>query len=175
MPPTLTLRSYTHEDLPVIRQLLIDVHGDAYADQMDDEFHQRFPWFVDHWGKNQGFACVVAYDGEEAAGFAYGAPATPGHEWWRPYLDPAPQDPVTFSLSELMVRPAWRKQGISEQLHRALLDTRSEAHAVLLVDTAHPRVQALYESWGYRKVGEQRPFADSPLYAVMLAGLPLAA
>ncbi len=34
-------------------------------------------------------------------------------------------------------------------------------------------VQALYESWGYRKVGERQPFPDSPVYAVMLADLPL--
>jgi len=32
-----------------------------------------------------------------------------------------------------------------------------------------------YESWGYRKVGESRPFADSPLYALMVADLPLTA
>ncbi|OKJ48607.1 acetyltransferase [Streptomyces sp. CB02009] len=32
-------------------------------------------------------------------------------------------------------------------------------------------LQALYESWGYRKIGERQPFADSPVYAVMLRGL----
>jgi hypothetical protein len=26
------------------------VHADAFADQMDDDFHRRFPWFVDQWG-----------------------------------------------------------------------------------------------------------------------------
>jgi hypothetical protein len=41
------------------------------------------------------------------------------------------------------------------------------------VDTTHPKVQALYESWGYRKIGEGQPFTDSPVYAVMLADLPL--
>jgi len=45
----------------------------------------------------------------------------------------------------------------------------------LSVDTTHPKVQALYESWGYRKGGESRPFADSPLYALMVAELPLTA
>ena len=35
-------------------------------------------------------------------------------------------------------------------------------------------VQAMYESWGYRKVGVRQPFPDSPVYAVMLAELPLA-
>lgn len=70
-----------------------------------------------------------------------------------------------------MVRPQWRKQGIADQLHSALLQERSEDLAVLLVDVTHPKVQGLYESWGYDKVGEQRPFADSPLYAVMVKSL----
>jgi hypothetical protein len=42
---------------------------------------------------------------------------------------------------------------------------------VLLVDVTHPKVQSLYETWGYDKVGEQRPFADSPTYAVMVREL----
>lgn len=167
------LRRYTTEDLPSIRQMLIDVHADAFADQMDDEFHRRFPWFVDQWGGRKDFACVVGYDEDEPFGYAYGAPATEGREWWRPFI-PAPADPSTFSLSELMVRPRWRKQGLSEVLHRALLDGRPEAMVALSVDTTHPRVQKMYESWGYRKVGESRPFADSPLYALMVADLPLA-
>lgn len=166
------LRTYTTEDLPSIRQMLIDVHTDAFAAQMDDEFHRRFPWFVDQWGQRKDFACVVGYDGDEPVGYAYGAPATAGREWWRPFI-PEPADPSTFSLSELMVRPRWRKQGLSEVLHRALTDGRPEAMVTLSVDTAHPRVQELYESWGYRKVGESRPFADSPLYALMVADLPL--
>ncbi|WP_413788305.1 acetyltransferase [Streptomyces anulatus] len=29
----------------------------------------------------------------------------------------------------------------------------------------------MYKSWRYEKAGEQRPFADSPLYAVMVKSL----
>lgn len=166
------LRRCTRDDVPAIRQLLIDVHADAFADQMDNEFHRRFPWFVDQWGSREGFVCVIGFDGTEPIGYAYGAPAIQGREWWREFI-PAPEDPSTFHLSELMVRPKWRKQGNSELLHRALLDNRPEALAALSVDTEHPHVQALYESWGYRKAGDSRPFADSPLYAVMVAELPL--
>ncbi|WP_240799924.1 hypothetical protein [Streptomyces sp. A1277] len=41
----------------------------------------------------------------------------------------------------------------------------------LLVDSTHPRVQALYEKWGYEKRDEARPSDDSPLYAVMVRTL----
>ncbi|MFB7030911.1 MULTISPECIES: GNAT family N-acetyltransferase [unclassified Streptomyces] len=169
---TVELRRFTHADLPAIRQVLLQVHADAYADDIDDEFVQRFPWFVDHWGHHPGFACVIGYDGPEPVGFAYGAPAAPGREWWREHLPTPPADQSTFSVSELMVRPRWRKTGAAEQLHTALLADRPEALAVLLVDPAHPKVQSLYEAWGYRRVGNRQPFPDSPNFAVMLRGLP---
>jgi ribosomal protein S18 acetylase RimI-like enzyme len=70
-----------------------------------------------------------------------------------------------------MVRPAWRRQGIADRLHDALLSEQDEDLAVLLVDVTPPKVQALHTRWGYQKVGEQRPFADSPLYAVMVKNL----
>lgn len=169
----LAVRRYSHDDLPKIRQAIIDVHADAYADAMDDEFNQRFSWFVDHWGGNPDFDCVIAWGGDEAVAFAYGAPGAEGREWWREHLDEAPERHRTFSYSELAVRKKWRKQGVSERVTRALLDGRDEDLAVLLVDTGHPRVQALYERWGFRKIGERRPFPDSPVYAVMIADLPL--
>lgn len=169
----LVVRRFVHKDLPQIRQALIDVHADAHADAMDDEFNQRFPWFVDHWGGHPEFACVMAFNGEEPVAFAYGAPANPNREWWREHLKPAPEKDRTFSFSELAVRTKWRKQGVAHALFRALLEDRPEDLAVLLVDVMHPRVQALYESWGFRKVGERQPFPDSPVYAVMLAELPL--
>ncbi|MFF4249020.1 acetyltransferase [Streptomyces sp. NPDC001822] len=37
----------------------------------------------------------------------------------------------------------------------------------------HPKVQELSETWGYTKAGEQQPFADSPVYAVVLKKLPV--
>ncbi|MGP2436574.1 GNAT family N-acetyltransferase [Streptomyces sp. JW3] len=174
MEPSVTeLHHFQHGNLPEgFRQMLIDVHADAYADQMDDPFHQRFDWFVDHWSSAEGFTCVVAYDEGEPTGFAYGAPATPGREWWRDCgYEPDSGRTATYSVSEIMVRPRWRKQGVSGRLHAALLEERAEDLAVLLVEVGHPKVRALYESWGYQKVGERQPFADSPLFAVMVKEL----
>ncbi len=42
---------------------------------------------------------------------------------------------------------------------------------MLLVGVTHPKVQALYETWVYEKAGEQQPFADSTVYAVMVKKL----
>lgn len=168
---TIELKRYGHDDLGDIRQTLLDVHADAYADRRHEEFVQRFPWFVDHWGGNPGFSCVIAWQGPDPVGFSYGAPATAGREWWQGHLDTPPQQVSTFSVSELMVRPKWRKTGLGPRLHDALLEGRPEAWAVLTVDTKRPRLQAMYEGWGYRKIGENQPFADSPVYAVMLRDL----
>ncbi|MEW1548239.1 GNAT family N-acetyltransferase [Streptomyces tsukubensis] len=170
----LDLRHFAHADLPRIRRTILDVHAEAYRDTIEeDAFQQRFPWFVDHWGGHPAFACVIAYHAGEAIGFAYGAPAVPGREWWRDHLHQVPERNRTFSFSELAVSPQWRKRGVAELLSRTLLGCRAEDLAVLSVDVEHPRVQALYESWGFRKIGENRPFPDSPQFAVMLAVLPL--
>jgi GNAT superfamily N-acetyltransferase len=169
------VRRYAHADHPAIRATLLDVHAEVYAAESHDPFVQRFPWFVDHWGSHPGFACVVGYDAEgQAVGFAYGAPARPGGEWWRGdgIEEPERAGAGTFSVSELMVRERWRKTGTASALHAALLEDRPEGLAVLLVDQEHPKVQALYERWGYRKVGERQPFPDSPRFAVMLKELP---
>ncbi|AUA14268.1 hypothetical protein CFP59_06446 [Streptomyces malaysiensis subsp. malaysiensis] len=169
----LDIRHFGHDDLADIRQTIIDLHAAAAGPDRDDDFKKKFPWFVDHWGGHPEFSCVIAFDGDKAVGFAYGAPANPGREWWREYLDPAPEKELTFSYSELAVIPEWRKQGVAERLTRTLMAGRDEVLVVLLVDLEHPRVQALYETWGFRKVGERQPFPDSPVFAVMLAELPL--
>jgi len=116
---------------------------------MDDPFRLRFAWFVDHWSPMEGFSCVVAYDKDEPAAFAYGAPLAPGREWWRSTgYEPSSGYTSTYAVSEVMMRPKWREQGISERLHEALLKERTEDLA-----------------------GEQQPFADSPVYAVMVKTL----
>ncbi|WP_405673798.1 GNAT family N-acetyltransferase [Streptomyces uncialis] len=168
----ITLRHYTHADRAAIRQTLIDIHAALPESDPGDPFTARFPWFVDHWTGSPGFTCVIAYDGEAPAGFVYGAPLADGREWWRGHTEPPTGQTATYGVSELAVGARWRGTGLSARLHDALLVGRTESLAVLSVDSEHPKVQALYERWGYRKVGERRPFADSPLFAVMLRTLP---
>ncbi|WP_234354645.1 acetyltransferase [Streptomyces sp. NRRL WC-3618] len=55
-------------------------------------------------------------------------------------------------------------------MHETLLAERDEERATLLVDPTRSegRLKAVYESWGYRDIGDQQPFDDSPVFATML-------
>ncbi|GAA2125247.1 GNAT family N-acetyltransferase [Streptomyces synnematoformans] len=165
------VKHYGQAETAGIRELLLDLHDGEYAGS-DDAFHSRdrFAQFVDSWSGKEGFACVVGYEEQEPVGFAYGAPFAAGR-WWKGSDLPTGYTGPSFALSELMVLPGWRKTGVAARLHDALLGRRTEPRATLLVDVTHPRVQALYESWGYEKIGEQKPFADSPVFAVMVRPL----
>ncbi|KUF19986.1 GNAT family N-acetyltransferase [Streptomyces silvensis] len=163
------LKHYGPEDAKDIRALLLDIHDDAYAEE-HDEFHsrERFAQFVDAWSAKQTWACVIGFDKGDPVGYVYGAAFSPGG-WWRGVQDPEWLTPETrvFAVSELMVDPRWRKTGAARALHNALVGTQNADYATLFVDTAHPRVIALYERWGYDKLSESKPFDDAPLYAVM--------
>ncbi|MEU3877370.1 MULTISPECIES: GNAT family N-acetyltransferase [Streptomyces] len=172
-------RRFDHTHAAELRELLLDVHDDCYAQSENrDGFdsRERFAWFLDRWSQRPGWDCVVGYDGDEAAGFAYGAPLVSASPWWDKVsgLEPgfAREDGTrTFAVSEIMVRPRWRKTGTAALLHEELLRGRPEERATLLVNSAHPKVQALYEEWGYVPVGHTRPYDDAPVMTAMVRPL----
>ncbi|MGW3411811.1 GNAT family N-acetyltransferase [Streptomyces sp. NPDC000888] len=171
------LKTYTHNDAGDVREMLLDMH-DAVYDGGGDRFRarERFSYFVDLWSGKDGWSCVVGFDEGAPTGFAYGAPFSP-EGWWKSSQRPASVAPdlTVFALSELMVMKRWRKTGVSAELYEALVLSRAEDVATLLVDVTHPKVQALYEDWGYEKVGEQKPFEDSPVFAIMVKRLKVSA
>lgn len=68
-------------------------------------------------------------------------------------------DPSEFYLDTLAVNPEYRGQGIAKKLLRASIDRAAEIGkpAGLLVDKTNANARRLYESIGFRQVGE-RPF-----------------
>ncbi|MFJ2752805.1 GNAT family N-acetyltransferase [Streptomyces sp. NPDC087297] len=181
--PGIDVRHFTHLQAAELRPLLLDVYAEVYADEAkSDPFAsvERFGAGLDGWSRREGWTCVIGYDGDQAVGYAYGAPLPARAPWWGGLLSTVPEDVVaetgtrTYALSELMVRVPWRKTGTARQLHDALLAGRLEERATLLVDQSHPKVHALYASWGWTTLGDLRPrIPDAPLFHAMLLDLPL--
>jgi ribosomal protein S18 acetylase RimI-like enzyme len=74
----------------------------------------------------------------------------------------------TFALSELLVRPAWRRRGLAKALHDELLSSRPEERATLLSRPDNDPAQAAYAKWGWQKVAKLRPaWENAPRFDVL--------
>ncbi|QKW08107.1 GNAT family N-acetyltransferase [Streptomyces sp. NA04227] len=162
------LKRYTHADAPDVRSLLLDIHDEVYANA-PDPFHsrERFSYFVDLWSGREDWLCISGWEDDSPVGYAYGSRFKPGG-WWKGASRPKGVRGRIFALSELMVVPRWQGTGRAQPLHDALLHEVEVDFVTLLVDSTHPKVQALYEKWGYEEYGETEPPDDSPRCAVMI-------
>jgi hypothetical protein len=70
-----------------------------------------------------------------------------------------------------MMRRPWRGQGVARGIHDELMRQRHEQRTALTVDKEHPKVRALYQTWGYVKVAGIQSAPDSPLYDSMVLDL----
>ncbi|MER5430854.1 GNAT family N-acetyltransferase [Streptomyces sp. NPDC002588] len=175
---TLELRHY--DDLERVRQTLVDIHVEVRRRDfgLTGPFHsaERFDERLGRHRGVSGWEAVVAYDGVEPAGFVYATPLLPGTRWWTTMTAPLPDGYTaetgerTLALNEIVVRRPWRGTGLARRIHDDLLAGRSESRVTLLVNpkAGDGRVQAVYERWGYEKIGEQQPFPDSPVFAAMM-------
>lgn len=167
-----------------VRQILLDVYAEVYAEQIATDPFFSMEWFADRLENHvegRRWEAVVGYDGDDPVGYGYGCSLSPGARWWSVVVDVsgAPLDEEytyetgdrTLALFELMVRVRWRRTGTAHRIHEELLAGRSDQRVSLGNNAEHGRVRALYESWGYQKVGTSRPFPDAPLYNVLVRDL----
>jgi ribosomal protein S18 acetylase RimI-like enzyme len=107
----------------------------------------------------RGLSTVTARSGGALIGFAYGVPLAVGTTWWDG-LQPAP-DPAflaetgsrTFAVIDLAVVPSHRGQGVGRTLLEVLLRSRSEPRATLATGLGEVANQAMYERWGWQRLG----------------------
>ena len=158
---------------------LIAVYLDAYADRLDDPFLSP----ERHWGRVQGYASVDGYGIVEARtdgrmiGYALGYTLPENARWWRGLAAPVDLSLLsedgsrTFALTYMMVRTEFRRRGYAKEMHDALLASRSEQRATLLVHPENVAARTAYYSWGWRKIGDLQPFSDAPVYEALLKDL----
>lgn len=176
-------RRYDAAGAKTVRDLVADIHRDAYGEQVtgdtfssDEAFMRRF----DAYTARDGFDLLMAVDDAgEAVGQAWGWPLSADTAWWRGLIEP-PEPGFTdedghrtFALSEIMVRRAFTGRGIAHALHDELLSGRTEQRATLLVRPANTTAYQAYQRWGWRPVAKLRPdWPGAPLMDVLLLPLP---
>jgi GNAT superfamily N-acetyltransferase len=160
---------------------LQELHAEVYAEPPyrregdAGQFARRFA--VQR--RQPGFVLAEARHGRYLVGYASGMPLRPATAWWRDLTAPLPAEVTaehpgrTFALADLLVRAAWRRQGIARALHDLLLAGRAEERATLTVLPAAAAAQHAFHAWGWRKVARTRdPRPGSPVCDVLLTPLP---
>ncbi|MGW8375999.1 GNAT family N-acetyltransferase [Streptomyces sp. ODS28] len=171
--PAIDLRSFT--ELDAVRADLLNVYAEVRAPLLHlanyavSSFGER----LDRHGAEPGFQAVLAYDGEQPVGYAYGNTIKEGDRYWQ-RTSPPPEEKYTaraaLALKEIGVSPAWRGTGVARNIHDALLAGRDEPHVTLMVNEAagDGKVHDLYRSWGYADIGHSQPSPASPRLTVMI-------
>lgn len=165
------------EHLDELRDLYLDVYADPpyeWGAEHADLFAERFSGQA----AAAGFALVEARSGTDLAGIAFGVTLQPTSPWWHNLLEPlseavATEHPGrTFAVVELLVRDAWRRQHIAQEMHDLLLLGRSEERATLTVLPAAIPAQRAYAKWGWHHVARKRnPLPGSPVFDVLVKDL----
>ncbi|NGO45532.1 GNAT family N-acetyltransferase [Streptomyces ureilyticus] len=175
---SLDLRHCTNIDQ--VRQTIVDIHVEVRQSDLGltGSFYsaERFNDRLTSHRTEPGWEAVIAYDGTEPAGFAYATPLGPDTRWWTSMTAPLPGGYTietgkrTLALNEIVLRRPWRGTGLAHRIHEQLLAGRGEERVTLLANpmAGDGKVQAVYERWGYEKIGEQQPFPDSPVFASMM-------
>lgn len=102
------------------------------------------------------------------SGVSWGVPS----EVWETACQIMPGLPVldatalVYFLREFAVHPSYQGRGHGRRLHDAILRTRSESLAYLLVRPENP-AEATYRHWGWHIVGEARPFPTMPAWPLL--------
>lgn len=147
--------------------------------QEHDVFYSRdrFAERLAGYARVPGFELVTIRERGELIGYAFGYLLPEGARWWTGLVKDPPEGFTTetgsrtFALCELHVRGDRRGCGWASRAHAELMGNRADQErATVLVRPENP-ARAAYERWGYRPVGELKPYPDSPTYIALVLDL----
>lgn len=176
MTSRFTLRPGGTAEVTAMHSLLVEVYADAYAHRVatGNPFASpgAFAERLERHRARPGFSWVGAWSDGELVGYAYGQ--RPDARYWLGDELADEREPLSamrlFVTNELMVRQAWRDQGVGRLLHDALVDAQQEVtHLGLYVRPDNEPAVHLYTRLGYERIGpRQLAYEGSPLFDVMV-------
>ncbi|TVZ06989.1 GNAT family N-acetyltransferase [Trebonia kvetii] len=132
------------------------------------------------WCRQPGFVLAEARHGGFLVGYGCGTPLRPSTSWWRGLTTPLPAEFTTehqgrtFALTQLLVRAAWRRQGIATELYRLVMVGRPEERGTLTVPPGAAAAQSAFRAWGWHKVARtQGEDPESAVLDVLVTSLPV--
>jgi GNAT superfamily N-acetyltransferase len=156
----LTLTHYDSAEAARLMDELCDVYADAYGVEPDGEKTAAFRTRADKALDRPHYGLLIARDGVQLIGFAFGYALPAGSYWWDG-LTPAPPEGFTtedgtrtFALAEIEVRRAWQGKGAGRVLNDAMLAQRREKRATLATGPQANAARSIYEGWGWQPVGK---------------------
>ncbi|MGH3920206.1 MAG: GNAT family N-acetyltransferase [Gammaproteobacteria bacterium] len=181
----LTLTHHTSAEAVKLMDELCDVYADAYGAVPGEDTREKSSAFRERAAaalRGVNYSLVTAHVDDQLVGFTFGYSLRPERGWWDG-LQPAPPQGFTDEtgsrtvvLSEIEVRRAWQGRGIGRAVHDAFLSQRSEERATLASNPKAADTHALYERWGWQKMGTVpgKPGAYYRVYVRFVLPLPTA-
>lgn len=164
-----------------LKEPILAVYLASHADQQHNLWFGPGPFWqrlVELYAPSRDFGLVVAWHGDTMVGYAFGSPKDNATDVWQMVARTLPEVPIPeipvpiYFFREFAVDPACQGKGYGRLLHDALLKTRPERLAHLLVRQDNP-AQNAYLHWGWHIVGQVQPFSDAPVMDAMVLRLPI--
>jgi ribosomal protein S18 acetylase RimI-like enzyme len=178
------LTHHTAEEVPALLDELCSAYADAYGEVSGEDAGAKVAAFRDRATKAleaRNYSLVTARADGELAGFVFGYSVRPDRGWWDG-LVPEPAAGFTDEtgsrtvvLAEIEVRRAWQGRGLGHRLNDAFLSTRAEERATLATGPKADAARAMYERWGWQRVGTVpgKPGAYFSEYVLYYLPLPI--
>jgi len=179
-----TLTRYQAVEVPHFLDEICDAYADAYGEVPGEDAGVKSAAFRDRATaalEARNFELVAAHADGRIVGFVFGYSLRPEREWWKGLK---PEPPAGFTaetgdrtvvLAEIEVRRAWQGKGVGRKLHDTFLAGRPEERATLASNPVATATHALYEGWGWSRMGvvPGRPGSYYPEYVRFVLALPL--
>jgi ribosomal protein S18 acetylase RimI-like enzyme len=171
-------------DVPDLLDEICDAYADAYGDVPGEDSAVKVAAFRGRAASAltaRNYELVVARDDGRIVGFVFGYGLRADSAWWQG-LDPEPPTGFTAEtgdrtvlLAEIEVRRDWQGKGVGHMLHDSFLGGRPEERATLVSNPDASSTQALYEGWGWTRMGVVPGGLSSyyPEYVIFVLSLPV--